>query len=115
MITAVIAIAPTVAYAMGPNYVLFDNIGQYIAFENRMKDRLNMPITPVNYETGLPAIGKQVTTDYTLPQFHEDKVDVRILVSIDKHAALQGLERAIDKAAAVSNGWVFKGGNEDGI
>lgn len=109
-VMAVIAVMiPVTTYASQHtqlSFIEFENIGQYIAFENRMKNHLDMPIISVNYLTGEPEPTKQVTTDYTLPIFHEDKSDLRVIAIFDDNAStaghvISGLESVKGK------GWQF--------
>lgn len=92
-----------------PEMIQFDSIIEFIAFENRMKQSLDMPITPVNYETGRLEPTKQLTTDYTRPIFHENQTDTRIVAFIDDNADRRN-ETVINKTTAESRGWVFDEG-----
>lgn len=113
MIISTVIVLPVASYAMPSviHIIEFKNIGEYISFENKMKGRLNMPITPVNYETGLPEPGKQLTTDYTEPIFHKEQSRADILIFADDKADLRGLQ-ILERSEAIGKGWDLDGDKE---
>lgn len=99
---------PLSVFAVGVHAesIEFKNIGEYIAFENRMKQKLDLPIIAVDSKTGELRPDAQLTTDYTKPIFHHDKTDTRILILIDNHAEREN-QKVLSKQQAVNDGWKF--------
>lgn len=77
-------VAPT------PDVIEFDGIGQYIAFENKMKQKLGLPLIGKNYESGKDAPSKQLTIDYSEPIFNKQNGNNKIIIFLDNNADLTG-------------------------